>query len=119
MLNKMKGCAGLAFGLMILVLNATARPSNDVPCKDPVFALMPCELFFVGYGPTTPNPDCCQSAQDVLKQADTTEKRRVLCDCFKHIAKAFDYKSERAKQFPQLCKIDSRVPIDPDVDCNL
>ncbi|GMY36754.1 hypothetical protein FCV25MIE_31996 [Fagus crenata] len=78
---------------------------------------MPYELFFVGYGPTTPNPDRCQSAQDVLKQADTTEKRRVFVIVSNILQKHLIIGLTELKQFPQLCKIDAWVPIDPDMDC--
>jgi hypothetical protein len=116
--KRIRGCAVLAFGLMFLVLNASGRPSDDITCKDAVTALLPCQSFLVGSGPTTPTAACCVGAQNVLKQAATSEVRKALCECFKKAGKEMGVKPERAKQIPDLCKIDVPVPIDPNVDCS-
>lgn len=112
------GCAVLAFGLMFLVLNASGRPSNDISCQDAVTALLPCQSFLVGSGPATPTAACCLGAQNVLKQATTIVVRKTLCECFKKAGTEMGVKPERAKQIPNLCKIDVPVPIDPNVDCS-
>ncbi|KAB1201377.1 hypothetical protein CJ030_MR0G003838 [Morella rubra] len=46
----------LAFGLMVLVLNATASTTDDITCADAVKALLPCQFFLVGTGPPTAPP---------------------------------------------------------------
>ena len=115
--KKMMRCLALAFGLMILVLNASASPSNDITCQAAVTDLMPCQPFLVGFGPATPSFTCCEGAQNILNQATTTATRRALCDCFKNAAKAFGINPDRAIQLPQLCKINVPVPLDPNVDC--
>ncbi|XP_059440681.1 non-specific lipid-transfer protein A-like [Corylus avellana] len=116
--NKMMGCAVLAFGLMFLVLNASGRPSNDISCMSALISLLPCQSFLVGSGPASPTAACCLGAQNVLNQATTPESRKVLCECFKKAGKDMGVKPEKAKQIPDLCKIDVPVPIDPDVDCS-
>ena len=115
--KKMMGCLALAFGLMILVLNASASPSNDITCQAAITDLMPCQPFLVGSGPATPSFTCCEGAQNILNQATTTATRRALCECFKNAAKAFGINPDRSKKLPQLCKINVPVPLDPNVDC--
>ncbi|XP_062161005.1 non-specific lipid-transfer protein-like [Alnus glutinosa] len=116
--NKMMGFAVLAFGLMFLVLNASGRPSDDISCKDAVTALLPCQSFLVGSAPPPPTAACCVGAQNVLKQAATSEVRKALCECFKKVGKEMGVKPERAKQIPNLCKFNVPVPIDLNVDCS-
>jgi len=72
----------------------------------------------VGSAPPTLLPVAYVGAQNVLKQAATSEIRKTLCECFKKIGKDMGVKPERAKQISNLCKIDVPVPIDPNVDCS-
>ncbi|KAB1221744.1 Non-specific lipid-transfer protein [Morella rubra] len=118
-MEKMMGCAVLVFGLMVLVLNATAISPNDITCADAVKALLPCQSFLVGTGPVTapPSSDCCQGAQSVLKEANTPETLRALCVCFKDAAKKLGVNPDRAGSIPKFCDMKVPVPIDPDVDC--
>jgi hypothetical protein len=118
--KKMMGFAVMAFGLMFLVLNASGRPSDDISCKDAVTALLPCQSFLVSSSPLPlpPTAACCVGAQNVFKQAVTSEVRKALCECFKKVGKEMGVKPERAKQIPILCKINVPVTIDPNVDCS-
>ncbi|KAB1226318.1 hypothetical protein CJ030_MR1G020551 [Morella rubra] len=88
-MEKMMGCTVLAFGLMVLVLNATASPSNNITCTDVVKALLPCKSFLVG-----------------------------LCVCFKDVAKKLGVNLDRARSIPKFCDTNVPVPIDPNVDCS-
>ncbi|KAB1221741.1 hypothetical protein CJ030_MR2G011843 [Morella rubra] len=55
-MEKMMGCAVLAFGLMVLVLNATAISPNDITCADAVKALLPCQVILGGDWPSDCSP---------------------------------------------------------------
>jgi hypothetical protein len=115
--KKMKGWSVLAFGLVILVFNAS--PSGAaITCLEAITTLIPCELFLVGFGPAAPSSFCCMGAENVYKQANTTQSRRVLCECFKQAALDIGALPERAKLLPQLCKIHITVPIDANVNCS-
>jgi hypothetical protein len=116
--KKMMGFVVLAFGLMFFALNASGRPSNDISCTDAIIDLLPCQPFLVSPGPALPTDACCQGAQTVLQQATTTEVRKSLCECFKNAAKGLGVNPENAKQLPSFCKIQTPVPIDPNIDCS-
>lgn len=113
----MKGWSVLAFGLVILVFNASPSDAT-ITCLDAIVTLIPCELFLVGFGPAAPSSSCCMGAEYVYKQANTTQSRRVLCECFKQAAIDIGALPERAQLLPQLCKIHITVPIDAHVNCN-
>ena len=117
--KKILSCLVLAFGLIILVLNASASASaaDGITCEEALTQLITCQPYFLGFGPT-PSPTCCKGAENVSQQANTTTIRRSLCECFEKAAKAFQIIPERLKQLPQLCKIQVPVPLDPTVDCN-
>jgi hypothetical protein len=114
--KKMMGFAVMAFGLMFLVLNASGRPSDDMSCKDAVTALLPCQSFLVGSSQPPPTAACCAGAKNVLQQlkAATGEVRKALCECILNVGKEKGVMPERAKQVPELCKIN----VHPNVDCN-
>ncbi|KAB1221799.1 Non-specific lipid-transfer protein AP10 [Morella rubra] len=119
-MQKMMGCAILAFGLMIIVVTATAPPSQGIACNDALKDLGPCQSFLVASGPATtpPTSDCCQGAASVMKQATTTDTRKSLCVCFKDAGKNMKVNADRAKSLPKLCNLNVPVPIDPNVNCD-
>ena len=115
--KKTLSCLVLAFGLIIiLVINASASPSDGITCEEALTQLISCNPYFLGFS-QLPSPICCKGVQNVLQQANTTTIRRSLCECFKNAAKAFEIIPERLKQLPQLCKVEVPVPLDPNVDC--
>ena len=65
-----------------------------------------------------PNPTCCKGAENVPQQANTTTIRSSLCACFETAPNIFQFIPEILKQFPQLCKIEVLIPLDPTMDCN-
>jgi hypothetical protein len=115
--KKMKDWSVLAFGLAILVFNASPSDAT-ITCNEAITYLFPCQPFLVGFGPGTPSSTCCMGAEDVFEQANTTKTRRVLCECFKQAATEIGVLPERAQLLPQFCKIHVSVPIDANVNCS-
>lgn len=115
--KKMKGWSVLAFGLVILVFNAS--PSEPtITCNEAITSLIPCQPFLVGFGPATPSVFCCMDAEDLFELANTTKTRRALCECFKQAATEIGVLPERAQLLPQFCKIHVSVPVDAHVNCS-
>ena len=111
-------CLVLALGLMIiLVLSASASPSNGITHEEALKQLISYNPYFLGFGPS-PSPICCEGVQNVSQQANTTTIHMSLCECFETATKAFQIIPERLIQLPQLCKVEVPVPLDPTVDCN-
>nr|XP_023906000.1 non-specific lipid-transfer protein A-like [Quercus suber] len=116
--KKTMSCLVLAFGLMIiLVVNASASPSDGITCEEALTQLITCNPYFLGSVPS-PSPIRCKGVQNVSQQANTTTIRRSLSECLETAAKAFQIIPERLKQLSQLCKVQVPVPLDPTVDCN-
>ncbi|GMN36433.1 hypothetical protein TIFTF001_006016 [Ficus carica] len=107
--------------VMFLTANSSSysrsTSPNDISCQDAVPMLLPCQMFLKGSPPPTPSINCCLGVQKVFQQANTTEIRRNLCECFKKAAIEFGVDPARARQLPELCKIDIPFPIDPNIDC--
>lgn len=120
----------LGLGLAIMVLASpsgeaqppadAAPPTNDITCQQAVMDLLPCQPFLTakGAGSDKPTTSCCTGVGNVFQQANTTQIRRDLCECFKKAAAALRIMPDRAKQIPDLCKIEIKIPIDPKVDCS-
>ncbi|KAL4653558.1 hypothetical protein ACB092_01G312700 [Castanea dentata] len=108
--SKMKSWVVLVFGLMILILNATASPLNLITCQ---------EAFDQHTSVTSPSQTCREGAKLIMKQDNTPELRKGLCFCLRSIAIYLDFDPDRAKQLSPLCKLDVPIPIDPNEDCNL
>lgn len=120
MKSKMKSWVVLVFGLMILILNATASPLNLITCQEAFDQVaIPCKPFLQRTSVTSPSQTCCEGAKLIMKQDNTPELRKGLCFCLRSIAIYLDFDPDRAKQLSPLCKLDVPIPIDPNEGCNL
>ncbi|KAF3451790.1 hypothetical protein FNV43_RR07886 [Rhamnella rubrinervis] len=96
-----------------------APPTDDITCQQAAIDLLPCQPFLTARaGADKPTVPCCVGVKTVFQQANTTQNRRDLCECFKRGAAQIGVKPERAKQIPDLCSIAIKIPIDPSVDCS-
>ncbi|KAA8520161.1 hypothetical protein F0562_014417 [Nyssa sinensis] len=114
MAKKMVSCSMWALGLVLLAL--IGSPVNATSCHGTILKMLPCQPFLVGSGDIT--MPCCHAAQGLNEIAISMPARRFICECFKQAIAALGINLDRAKQLPQLCKIDASVPIDPNIDCN-
>ncbi|XP_010264436.1 PREDICTED: non-specific lipid-transfer protein 1-like [Nelumbo nucifera] len=100
------------------VLALLVSPATGISCGDAVSRLIPCEAYLMGMGGLNPSVQCCNSARALNKLAATKSSRRDLCQCLKQTAPSLGFQLERAKQLPLQCKLNLKVTITPDVNCN-
>ncbi|CAK9181701.1 unnamed protein product [Ilex paraguariensis] len=114
--GKVIGCSVCILGLVV-VLGVIAGPVNAIPCQNALVKLLPCEPFLVGSAESVSVP-CCQSVEALNQIATSKPERQSLCECFKKAAPAMGVKVDRAKELPDLCKVQVPVAIDPNINCN-
>ncbi|XP_015079011.1 non-specific lipid-transfer protein-like [Solanum pennellii] len=104
----------LSLFLMCLCL---VLANADVECTDMMKNLMPCQGFLMS-GDDSPSVDCCSQAQALDKQFAASDKpdREGICSCLK-AATQIPINLEKAAMLPSLCNLDTKIPIDPNVDC--
>lgn len=107
--------AGLV--IMAIVLNACPAIGG---CEEALLELLPCASFVLGPGTGDPGTMCCAGIKLVVSGADTTEKRRSLCQCLKDKAVGSGVKVDPAKlkHIPDACGVKIPIPLDPNVDCS-
>ncbi|THF98831.1 non-specific lipid-transfer protein 1-like [Camellia sinensis] len=104
--------------MVILALIASSVTVNaTITCQDAILKILPCEQYLLGNGGIT--VPCCQGAQNLNQMANSTADRQAACACFKQVGPSLGVNVDRAKQLPNLCKIDLRgVTIDFTIDCS-
>ncbi|XP_050371572.1 non-specific lipid-transfer protein-like [Argentina anserina] len=102
---------------MVIVLNASPTIGE---CYGALVELLPCATFVMGPGLRQPPEMCCSGMQHVVAGADTTEKRRSLCQCLKDHAVAASVKVDPAKikHATEVCGVEIPILLDPNVDCS-
>ncbi|KAL2495451.1 Non-specific lipid-transfer protein 8 [Forsythia ovata] len=105
--------------VVVFLTVLVSRFANGViQCKDAVSKVVPCETFLLS-GDSTPSVECCTSAQALDKIAMASQPdRKAICECFKDTAKSFPVNLEKARKLPDLCKLNIKVVIDPNIDCD-
>ncbi|PRQ28317.1 putative plant lipid transfer protein/Par allergen [Rosa chinensis] len=113
--KKMMTFAGLV--IMVVVLNACPAIGG---CDEALVELLPCATFVLGPGVGEPPSLCCAGLKHVVAGADTSEKRRSLCQCLKEKAVGAGVKvdPEKLKHVTDACGVKIPIPIDPNVDCS-
>ncbi|THG01421.1 hypothetical protein TEA_023609 [Camellia sinensis var. sinensis] len=104
--------------MVILALIASSMTVNaTITCQDAIMKLLPCEQYLLGNGGIT--VPCCPGAQNLNQMANSTADRQAVCACFKQVGPSLGVNVDRAKQLPNLCKIDLRgITIDFTIDCS-
>nr|AGI92939.1 lipid transfer protein 1 [Nicotiana attenuata] len=90
----------------------------DVQCSDVILKIIPCQNFLMS-GELYPSVACCSGAQALDKEAAASQPdRQAICGCLKSAAQAFPINVDKAAQLPSLCKLTTKIPINPTVDCS-
>ncbi|CAN4097564.1 unnamed protein product [Withania somnifera] len=104
--------------LLFLMAFCLVLANADVQCGDVMFKVIPCQGFLIG-GDVSPSEACCNGAQSLDKQAEASHPdRQAICSCLKTLAKTLPIDLDKAAMLPALCKLDTKIPIDPNVDCS-
>ncbi|GLT44969.1 hypothetical protein SLA2020_188390 [Shorea laevis] len=61
----------------------------------------------------------CIGLSNLNHEASTTKDGRELCHCLNDAALGFGVIPKRAKELPQKCGVQTPVPIEPDIDCDM
>lgn len=104
--------------VVFLAVVASHRANGVIQCNDAVSKVVPCETYLLS-GDITPSVACCTAVQDLDKIAMASQPdRKAICECFKETAKSFPVNLEKAQKLPDLCKVNIKVTINPNVDCD-
>ncbi|KAI3456490.1 hypothetical protein Pfo_013153 [Paulownia fortunei] len=105
-------------GLLVLALISCSPPgpAKAMSCTQALEYLMPCQPFLMGIGEIT--SPCCLGAQALAQATASPADRKSVCQCLKQVAVTVNVNQDKAKQLPQLCKIDFPVPVQPDINCD-
>ncbi|MCD7461763.1 hypothetical protein HAX54_047048 [Datura stramonium] len=111
----------LAVALILMALclvNLAGIANADVRCGDVIPKVIPCQGFLMR-GDTSPSVACCTGAQALDKEAAASQSdRQAICGCLKAAAQTLPINLEKAAMLPALCKLSTKIPIDPKVDCS-
>ncbi|PIN09307.1 hypothetical protein CDL12_18111 [Handroanthus impetiginosus] len=104
--------------LAVLALICSPAPATSaVSCTQAVEYLMPCQSFLMGLAEISSS--CCLGAQALAQATVSQTDRKSVCQCLKQIASSINVNQDKAKELPQLCKIDVPVPVRTDINCDL
>nr|XP_009623878.1 non-specific lipid-transfer protein 3-like [Nicotiana tomentosiformis] len=105
--------------LILMTLSLVLGFANaDVQCSDVILKIIPCQNFLMS-GESSPSVACCSGAQALDKEAAASQPdRQAICGCLKSAAQAFPINVDKAAQLPSLCKLTTKIPISPKVDCS-
>lgn len=111
----------IAFFIQVMVLGflvATfvASQTNNIVCYQVISSFYPCLPFEESHSPK-PSDDCCSQANNAF-QANTTQDRRDLCNCFQQAFAKFGAPFAKIRKLPSLCNIKPSIPLDPKADCS-
>ncbi|XP_016455845.2 non-specific lipid-transfer protein-like [Nicotiana tabacum] len=107
----------LAVILMVISL-VLGFANAEVQCSDVILKIIPCQNFLMS-GESSPSVACCSGAQALDKEAAASQPdRQAICGCLKSAAQAFPVNVDKAAQLPTLCKLTTKIPINPTVDCS-
>ncbi|CAI9783956.1 unnamed protein product [Fraxinus pennsylvanica] len=97
-------------GLVVLALISfsSIAPANAISCTQALTDMLPCQAFLMGIGDVT--VPCCQGVQALIQSVSSQADRKSVCECLKQAAFSANVNQERAKELPQLCKIDVPKP---------
>nr|XP_043629890.1 non-specific lipid-transfer protein 1-like [Erigeron canadensis] len=112
------GSSMMVLVILVMAMNNASLLVNAISCQDAIARMLPCQAFLMGVGQIS--VPCCQSAQSLIKIANTNpQERTMVCQCLKQAATIVGINVARAQQIPQLCHIDlATSPINLNVDCN-
>ncbi|XP_027345456.1 non-specific lipid-transfer protein 1-like [Abrus precatorius] len=113
---KMMNVIVAVMTLCLMLSTFSTGQIDEITCDEAISLLQPCKPYLVGSAEIS--GQCCEGANTVFLRASTTQNRRDVCNCLKIAASKNGVKPDRAKQLPQLCKIDLPVPVVPSIDCN-
>lgn len=111
------------FALSLMILASTVLLSKQgvnaqTNCQDVITKLMTCEPFIFGYS-YEPSPQCCSSAQDLVRAANASrDVLRATCRCLKTAVQSFPVDFSNAARITSLCHLNLSIPIDPSVNCD-
>ncbi|KAG8385772.1 hypothetical protein BUALT_Bualt03G0080000 [Buddleja alternifolia] len=102
--------------VLVLALILYSAPAQAISCTQALQYLMPCQPFLLGISDIS--SPCCLGAQALAQATTSQADRKSVCQCLKQVASSVNVNQDKAKQLPQLCKIDVPVAIQPNVDCD-
>ncbi|KAI3503334.1 hypothetical protein L1887_31774 [Cichorium endivia] len=111
----MKG-ATVAMLAMIAMTLLMVHQTQAINCGDLVSMLQPCVGYLQSGG--TPTGACCNGAKRLVAATQSQVDRRTACNCAKRAAAQFRVRPDMASSLPGRCRINSPVPINPNVNCN-
>ncbi|GKV14931.1 hypothetical protein SLEP1_g25732 [Rubroshorea leprosula] len=106
----------LGLGIILAMVGSRCVHAT-ISCSDAIVTLTRCKPFLTR-GSRFPSVLCCVVLSNLNHEASTNQDRRDLCHCLKDAAPGFGVIPERAKELPQKCGVQIRVPIDSDIDCD-
>ncbi|KAI8000384.1 hypothetical protein LOK49_LG09G01448 [Camellia lanceoleosa] len=119
-MKKTMGGSVCAVELVMVILTlivSSVTVNATITCQDAIMKILPCEQYLLGNGGIT--VPCCQGAQNLNQMANSTADRQAVCACFKQVGPPLGVNVDRAKQLPNLCKIDLHgITIDFTIDCS-
>ncbi|KAI3740916.1 hypothetical protein L2E82_31391 [Cichorium intybus] len=108
----------LAFISVVAAMLLKQHVYAQTNCQDVIAKLMPCESFILGFS-TEPSPQCCASAQDLVRAANASrDVLRATCRCLKNAVQSIPVDLSNAARITSLCNLNLSIPIDPSVDCD-
>ncbi|KAL5989383.1 hypothetical protein ACLOJK_010273 [Asimina triloba] len=105
--------------IFLLVLGLVCSSSLGKPSPEEIFKqVAPCVNYVTDKG-AKPAKGCCDGVRQLRDWGKSHADRVDICNCLKEGAKQVpDLDQKRVVALPQLCGVDYRIPLDPNMDCN-
>ncbi|KAM7266224.1 hypothetical protein ACFE04_004121 [Oxalis oulophora] len=104
---------------MVIILSWSASTSDAIECTTVTSLVSACSTF-ITYGTPDPTPGspCCDSMLGLNLIAESTDSRRVVCNCLMAIIATYNLHSSAIGTLPGFCGINLGFTILPTTNCN-